>query len=140
MISVTITKELPFLSKSEIKGYGVTHPVGGRILESANALHVHIQRRALPIELCTPILMSRMYETPIHQTQCTQNKDKNECENKARVLLSSNILPKQRNELGSMSCTFQESTPSTYLTAIISCHLREEMDFHRPHQLKPFPW
>jgi hypothetical protein len=35
--------------------------------------------------------------------------------------------------------TFQESTPSTHLRAIISFHLREEMDFHRLPQLKPFP-
>jgi hypothetical protein len=37
VISVTTAKELLFLNKSEIKGYGVTYPVRGRILESANA-------------------------------------------------------------------------------------------------------
>jgi hypothetical protein len=94
MISVTTAKELLFLNKSEIKGYGATYPVRRRILESANALHVHIQRRTLPIGPCTPSLMLRTYETPIHQIECTQNEDKNECENKAGVLLSSNILRK----------------------------------------------
>jgi hypothetical protein len=94
MISVTTAKELLFLNKSEIKGYGVTYPVRGRILESANALHVHIQQRAVPIGSCTPGLMSRTYKTLIHQIECTQNADKNECENKAQVLLSSDILRK----------------------------------------------
>jgi hypothetical protein len=45
MISVTTARELIFLNKSEIKGYGATYPVRGRILESANAFHVHIQQR-----------------------------------------------------------------------------------------------
>jgi hypothetical protein len=94
MISVTTAKELLFLNKSEIKGYGVTYPVGGRTLESVNALHVHIQHRALAIGPCMPSLMSRTYETPIHQIKCTQNEDKNECKDKARVLLSSDILRK----------------------------------------------
>jgi hypothetical protein len=94
MISITTAKELLFLNKSEIKGYGVTYPVIGRILESANALHVHIQRRVLPIGPCTPSLISRTYETTIHQIERTQNGDKNECNNKARVLLSSDILRK----------------------------------------------
>jgi hypothetical protein len=85
---------LLFLNKSEIKGYGITYPVRCRILESANALHVHIQRRAIPIGPCMPSLMSCTYETPIHQIECTQNDDKNECENKARILLSSDILRK----------------------------------------------
>jgi hypothetical protein len=44
MISVTITKELLFLNKSEIKGYGVRYAVRGRILESANALHIYVER------------------------------------------------------------------------------------------------
>jgi hypothetical protein len=92
MISVSAAKELLFLNKSEIKGYGVTYPVRGRVLESANALHVHIQGQALPIGPCTPSFMLRTYETPIHQIECTQNEDKNECKNKARVLLSSDIL------------------------------------------------
>jgi hypothetical protein len=94
MISVTIAKKLLFLNKSEIKGYDVTYPVRGRILESANALHVHIQRRVPPIGPCTLSVMSRTYETSIHKTKCTQNEDKNEYENKARVLLWSDILRK----------------------------------------------
>jgi hypothetical protein len=44
MISVATAKELLFLNKSEIKGHGVTFPVRGRILESVNELHVHVQR------------------------------------------------------------------------------------------------
>jgi hypothetical protein len=91
MISVTTVKQLLFLNKSEIKGHDVTYPVRGRIFEPANALHVHIQWRALPIGPCTPSLMPRTYETSIHQIECTQKKDKNECENKAQVLLSSDI-------------------------------------------------
>jgi hypothetical protein len=94
MISVTTAKELLFLNKSEIKGYGVMYPVRGRILELVNALHVHIHRRALPIGPCTRSLMSRTYETPLHQIECTQNEDKNECESKARVLLLSDVLRK----------------------------------------------
>jgi hypothetical protein len=94
MVSVTTAKELLFLNKPEIKGYDVTYPVRGRILESENTLQIHIQRRALPIGQRTPSLMSRTYETPIHQIECTQNEDKNEYENKARVLLSSDILRK----------------------------------------------
>jgi hypothetical protein len=60
---------------------------------------------------------------------------------KIKPQFSYRVIFFENNGMSSDQChiTFQESTPSTDLRAIISLHLREEMDFHRFHQLKPFP-